>query len=314
MYLPDLHTEFLNYLEIERNYSPHTIAAYRSDFRAFLAYLAEQGEVGPTVASVDRPTVRGYIAWLRTRGLAPASAVRHVNSLRAFWGYLRDESRTQADPFVRISIPKLPSRPPRALSAQEAQGLLDAAEQQHCVFSAFRDKAILSLLIFGGLRRNEIIRLQLHDLDLNAATVTVVSGKGAKGRLIPLSAGAQDAVRDWVELRPTNCSHDHLFTSKWGAPLSKNGLMSCLQRALARADIRAEGVTLHTLRHTFATLMLQGGCDLYSLQQLLGHSRLDTTATYLHAGLANLRQALSCHPLIGDNGDERDLSARNQTC
>ncbi len=305
MYLSDLHTEFLNYLEIERNCSPHTIAAYRSDFRAFLAYLAEQGEVGPTVASVDRPVVRGHIAWLRTRGLAPASAVRHLNSLRAFWAYLRDESRVQADPFVRISIPNLPSRPPRALSAHEAQSLLDTAEQQRCVFNAFRDKAILSLLIFTGLRRNEILQLRLHDLDLNAATVIVLSGKGAKARIVPLCEGPQDAVRDWAELRPTDCGHDRVFTSKWGAPLSKNGLMSCLQRAVAKSGIRADGVTLHTLRHTFATLMLKGGCDLYSLQQLLGHSRLDTTAQYLHAGLADLRHALGHHPLVNANGDER---------
>ena len=304
MYLPNLHKEFLNYLEIERNYSPHTVVAYRSDFQAFLEYLADQ-ELGRTVASIDRPAIRGYIRWLHARSLAPTSVARHINSLRAFWHYLHDEGYTQADPFARISISKLPGRLPKALSVEEARRLLDAAEQQPCVFNAFRDKAILSLLIFGGLRRGEILRLRLSDMDLNAGTLCVVFAKGGKSRLIPLGAEARDAVRDWLELRPAAGGHDRLFTSKWGAPLSKNGLMSCLQRAVEMSGVHAEGGTLHTLRHTFATLMLRGGCDLYSLQQLLGHSRLDTTATYLHAGLGDLRRALGCHPLASDNGDER---------
>lgn len=307
MYLPDLHQEFLNYLEIERNYSPRTIIAYRSDFQSFTKYLGI-ARLEPVGGNVTRSTIRGYIAYLRGSGLAPASVARHIHSLHSFWNYLRDEGYVQTDPFSRISLPKLPRKLPQVLSADEARRLLQGAEQQGCVFNAFRDKAILSLLILGGLRRSEILQLRLSDLDLNSNTLHIRSSKGGNSRLIPLGEEASAALQDWLELRSQDCGHEFLFTCKWGAPLSKNGLSSCLKRALSQAGIQREGLTLHTLRHTFATLMLRGGCDLYVLQQLLGHSRLDTTAVYLHTGLADLRQAIKHHPLnihrgVGEGDD-----------
>jgi len=301
MYLPELHEEFLQYLEVERNYSPLTITAYRSDFRSFLRYLNDQA-IEATAEQINRAVVRGYIAWLHEAGLSAKSVARHIHSLRSFWNYMLEEEYVSSHPFGRISIPKTPQYVPRFLSAEEVRELLAATERQSSVFDAFRDKAILSLLVFCGLRRSEILGLRLSNVNLRTGTVAIVGGKGRRSRRVPVCAEAMGAVQDWLEMRPSDCRHDHVFVCKWGAPLSKNGLGACLKRALSKTNIQAAGVTLHTLRHTFATLLLRGGCDLFSLQQLLGHSRLDTTAIYLHSGLGDLQEAVNCHPLVNAEG------------
>jgi site-specific recombinase XerD len=302
MRLDDLHEEFLTYLEVERDYSPLTAMAYRSDFRAFLHFLKAAGLL-PHLRQMDRSVVRRYVVWLKSHGLKASTVARHINSLRSFWDYLRESQYTEADPFFRISLPRRPEEVPPHLTAEEAEALLAAAGRQICVFNAFRDTAVLSLFLYTGIRRSEALNLRLSDLDLAGGTLQVVAGKGRKSRVLPLLPEVCTALSDWLELRPENCGHDRVFTCKWGAPLSKRGLASCLNRALSKAGIARPGITLHSLRHTFACLLLKGGCDLYSLQRMLGHTRLDTTATYLHATVEDLRQAVGMHPLSdGTNG------------
>jgi len=304
MRLDDLHEEFLTYLEVERDYSSLTAVAYRSDFRAFLHFLKTAGLLAD-LRQMDRSVVRRYVAWLKSRGLKASSVARHLNSLRSFCNYLRESQYTEADPFFRISLPKRPQEVPAHLTAEEAEALLAAAGRQRCVFNAFRDTAVLSVLLYTGVRRSEALNLRLSDLDLAGGTLQVVAGKGGKSRVLPLLPAPCEALSDWLELRPTDCGHDRVFTCKWGAPLSKRGLASCLSRALQAAGIRRPGITLHSLRHTFACLLLKGGCDLYSLQRMLGHSRLDTTAGYLHATVEDLREAVSAHPLCNGEGEAR---------
>ena len=296
MSLPELHEEYLTYLSIERNYSPRTITAYRSDFRGFLRFLAAQ-EIEALPSPIERTVLRGYIAGMRKGGISPTSIARRIHSLHSFWKYLLDEGHAERDPFVQISIPKLPRELPQVLSLEEAHRLLKAAESQNSMFCAYRDRAILTLLLFAGLRRSEVLNLRLRDLDLDSGTIRLAAAKGNKSRMLPLGQQVTETLRDWLELRPETAAHDHVFTAKWGAPLNKNGLMTCLERALAGAEITREEITLHTLRHTFSTLMLRGGCDLHALQCMLGHSRLDTTAIYLHTGLTDLREAVAHHPL-----------------
>ena len=301
-FLPDLHEEFLSYLSIERNYSPRTVTAYRSDFRRFLGFLESQ-EIEALPSTVERTVLRGYIVGMRTGGLSPTSIARRIHSLQSFWKYLLAEGHAQVDPFAQISIPKRPRTLPQVLSLEEAPRRLEAAERQSSVFNAFRDRAVLALMLFGGLRRSEILNLELRDLDMDSGTIRLTAAKGNKSRMLPLAPQATEAVSDWLELRPESAPHDRVFTSKWGAPLSKNGRTTCLARALAGAGITREGVTLHTLRHTFGTLMLRGGCDLHALQCMLGHSRLDTTAIYLHTGMTDLREAMARHPLAAFRTD-----------
>jgi len=298
MRLDELHNEFLSYLEVERNCSPSTIATYGYSFRTFLRFLSHHG-LAPTLDNIDRSVARRYVVWLHSRGLKPATVALRLNSLRSFWNYLRESEYTQTDPFFRIFLRKRAGRTPSHLTLDEAERLLAAAEQQEDLFNAFRDTAVLTVMLYTGVRRNELLALTLDDLDLAGGTVRIASGKGGKSRVLPLLPPACTAVADWLELRPA-CEHERVFTSKWGAPLSKNGLASLLKRALGASGITKSGVTLHSLRHTFACLMLQSGCDLYSLQRMLGHSRLDTTAGYLHATAEDLRAAAAKHPLNRD--------------
>jgi site-specific recombinase XerD len=312
MRLTELHEEFVTYLEVERDYSAYTAVAYRSDFQTFLRFLKGVGLL-LRVDRVDRSVVRRYVAWLKGRGLKASTVARHINSLRSFWNYLRESQYTETDPFFRLSLPKRPEEVPPHLSAEEAEALLSAAQRQSCIFNAFRDVAVLSVLLYTGMRRGELLNLRLCDVDLTGRTLRVVAGKGRKSRVLPLVPEACGALSDWLELRPTHCRHDRVFTCKWGAPLSKRGLASCLRRALDAAGVGRPGITLHSLRHTFACLLLKGGCDLYSLQRMLGHSRLDTTAGYLHATVEDLRQAVSAHPLCNGGGEARSLTQSEAT-
>lgn len=289
--------EFIAYLDLECGRSPQTLSAYTSDFRQFSECLSETGRAA-SVEAVDRQAVRAYIAWLRRRDLSASSINRRLSSLRSFWRYLRDNAHTERDPFVRVSVPKRPRSLPVCLTAPEAEALLQAAEQQPSVHNAFRDRAALSVLLFTGLRRAELLALRLPDVDAAEGTLRVEHGKGDKARLVPLGERSLLALRDWLELRP-DCGHDYCFTSIARRPLGVKGLVGLLRRALERAGVDRPGVVLHSLRHTCATLLLQGGCDLHSLQCLLGHARLDTTAGYLSLTMRDLRHAVSRHPLAG---------------
>ncbi len=295
MEITSLYEEFVSYLDLERGYSPLTISAYRSDFRLFTRFL-DDADLEASADAVDRQSIRQYIAWMRGEGLQPTSIARRLNSLRSFWKYLRDNSYVERDPFLRISFPKRQRKLPNYLSQRECAALLAATGQQRSAAQAFRDRAVLSVLVFTGLRRAELLDLRVSSVDLDRATLRVEEGKGGKSRVIPLNDQAIEAIEDWLELRP-EVDHDYLFTSRTSVPLGVKGLMGALKRAVKRAGLQGKDITLHTLRHTFACLMLQGGCDLFSLSQLLGHTRLDTTAIYLHATVDGLRGAVDKHPL-----------------
>jgi site-specific recombinase XerD len=297
MELAPVHDEFCAYLDLECARSPQTLASYASDFRQFLSFLAETNR-RPEVEEVDRQAVRAYVTWLRRRHLSVPTVSRHLASLRSFWKYVRDGGYTEHDPFVRVSVPKRGKALPVCLSAAEAQALLDAAGDQPNPLKAVRDTAVLSVLVFTGLRRNELLGLRLPAVDLAEGTLRVEHGKGDKARMVPLTLRPRVALADWLEVRPET-DHDYLFTSSDARPLARKGLMGLFRRAVRRAGIARPGLVLHSLRHTAATLLLQGGCDLRSLQRLLGHSRLDTTATYLSLTMSDLHRAVARHPLAG---------------
>jgi len=310
MQLAPAHEEFTAYLDLECGRSRQTLTAYTSDFRQFLLCLAETGRE-PAVEAVDRQTIRQYVAWLRRRGLTVTSVCRRRASLRSFWRFLRDNGYTERDPFVRVSIPKRARSLPVCLSAQEAEALLCAAGRHPSVLRAFRDTAVLSVMLFTGLRRAELLALRLPDVDLTEGTLRVEHGKGDKTRLIPLGERPLSALRDWLEFR-SECGHDFLFLSSDRRPLGRRALMGLLRKALLRAGIDRPGVVLHSLRHTAATLLLQGGCDLASVQRLLGHSSLTTTGLYLQVTLHDLRRAVARHPLAvpGEKVDRPPFALR----
>ena len=287
--------EFLAYLTHERGCSPFTIVSYKSDLKQFLKFLAQRG-VPPKVENVTSSVARQYVAALSRAGYAPSTLGRRVASLKSLASYLQECEYTSHNPLARISTPKKQHETPTYLTLEECQRLLDASDKNHFFMLAFRDRAIVGTFLCTGARRGELLALKTDDVDFEARTLAVKNGKGGKGRVIPLCDESIALLRDWLELRP-DCDHDVLFATRLGQPLGKHGLQDAFSRAKKAAGIKREGVTIHTLRHTFASSLLQNGADLVSIQRLLGHSSLDTTAIYLHVQMDGLREAVARHPL-----------------
>ncbi len=300
MRIEELHQEFLTYLSVERNCSPLTIQAYKSDGRMFLQSLEEQG-VPPEVEAITKQAVRQYVVWLRERGLKPSSVARRINSLRSFWNYLWDNDYTKTNPFRHVTLPRQPRNLPTYLSEDECRRVIKAAGNQQCQFDAIRDKAVLMFMMFTGARRSEVLRLHWSDVDLDQQIVRFSAAKGDRTRVLPLAREVCDVLHEWREVRPES-SHRLVFTAKWGARLGRYGLASALRRALESAGIDRPDITPHKLRHSFACMLLSNGADLHCLQEMLGHSRLDTTGIYLHATADSLRAAMRRHPLSSDCG------------
>ena len=202
MRIEPLYQEFLTYLSVERNCSPLTVTAYQSDGRLFLESLADQALPAET-ESITRLVVRQYIVWLRNRGLKPSSVARRIHSLRSFWNYLWDSDYTNTNPFRKLTLPKRSRDLPVYLSEEECRRLLEGAGDQPCSFCACRDRAILTLMIFTGARRSEVLALTWPNVDLEQGTVRFVGAKGDKTRVVPLAVDAADLLREWRELRPS---------------------------------------------------------------------------------------------------------------
>jgi site-specific recombinase XerD len=289
---------FLVYLDAERGYSPYTLRAYRGDLRSFFAFA--EGRDTHEVEAVTAPLVREWIASLRAAGLAHSSIARHLYALRSFWSFLLDTETVATDPLKRISIPKQKQSIPTTLSADELRALLDAALEHPNPIVGFRDYAIMSTLAFTGMRRGELLALDLEHVSLDGALVHVKHGKGGRSRIIPLTEEAISAVRDWLDVRPATRA-SALFVTVRGNRIYPSRLQVIWRRVLQQSGVGRPGVTLHTLRHSFATLLLQSGANLFTIQKLLGHSRLDTTAVYLHVGGEDLRAGVLRHPLAASS-------------
>ena len=303
MRIEPLYEEFLTYLSVERNCSKLTIEAYRSDGRAFCRALDEL-EIPHDVDQVSKQVLRQYVVWLRERGLQPATVVRRIHSLRSFWNYLWDCEYTDANPFRKLTLPKQSRKLPVYLSEDECRRLIAAARSQASPFLACRDGALLTLMLFTGARRSEILNLTWQDVDLEQGAIRFVAAKGDKTRVLPLAEDAAQRLSQWRAIRP-HCGHDHVFTTQWGARLGRRGIRTALARAVEAAGIDRVGITPHKLRHSFACMMLKNGADLNCLQRMLGHTRLDTTGVYLEATAEDLREAMGRHPLSDADDAER---------
>jgi len=294
--LDTLAQDFLVYLEAERGYSPLTISAYQSDLSQLFAFLQQDGVALETHA-ITTQAARSWVVHLRRQGLTSNTIARHIYSLRSFWRYLLDFGIVDHDPLRQVTPPKRPERLPTYLNETELRELLQAASEHRVEYCAVRNRAIIATFAFTGIRRGELLGLRLDHIDLVECTLRVEDGKGGKTRILPLLDEAGDALACWLAVRRDN-GHDHVFTTTHGNRLHASRLQIIWKSILERSGITKRGVTMHTLRHTFATLLLRSGrCDLASLQELLGHSRLDTTAIYLHVGPQQLRAAVEGHPL-----------------
>lgn len=275
---------FLRYLASEKAASAHTIRSYRTDLEQFRAFLASQGD--RSLARVDGRVLRGYLAWLHGRGLDRASIARKLAAVRSCFRFLVRRGLVARNPGRQVVAPRLPRTLASFLPIDEAYVLLEAAAPP-------RDRAILELLYASGLRVSELVGLDLDDADRAGGTVRVL-GKGRKERMVPFGGAAAAALDGYLGERGE--APGPLFRNRRGGRLGVRSVHAIVRRR-ARAAGLARRVSPHTLRHTFATHMLDAGADLRLIQELLGHSRLSTTQRYTHVSADQLMKVYdSAHP------------------
>ena len=279
--------QFEDYLTFERGLSARTVSAYRRDLARFLAFASGAGGRAP--ADVDTAMLRAWVFELRDAGLAASSIRRARSALRTYFGFLLAEGALEIDPTDRLEAPRAPRALPDFLSRDEVDRLLDAPDPGHPLY--WRDRAVLEFLYASGVRVSELVELPISSLDLEEG-FALVFGKGAKERLVPVGAPALRALRRYLrEVRPaldTGRGAGRVFLNARGRPIRRESVWALVRDAARRAGI-GRTVSPHTLRHTFATHLVEGGADLAAVQELLGHADISTTQIYTHLDRAYLR-------------------------
>jgi integrase/recombinase XerD len=273
---------YLSHLAVERGLSPLTVEAYGRDLAGFSALRADAD--ADAIAPGD---VRRFLAALEARGLAAPTRARALAALAGLFAWLRAEGVSRADPLREVERPRRGLRVPRVLAVEEVAALLGAPDETAL---GIRDRAILETLYAAGLRISEVAMLALPDLALESRACTV-TGKGRRQRLAPLGDLAVAALQRWLaEVRPAfarRAETDRVFLSELGRPLTRQALWYRVRHWGRRAGIRAR-LTPHVLRHSFATHLLEGGADLRSVQEMLGHADIGTTEVYTHVSRERL--------------------------
>jgi len=290
--------DFLAYLEFERGLSRNTLEAYRSDLLQFGRYLED---IEQSAVEVSGPQVGEFLARLATGNgrpaASPATVHRKAVCLRSFYRHLRREGIRDSDPTSSLTPPRRGRRLPRVLTRGEVTKLLEHPSGTEP--PALRDRAMLELMYACGLRASEAIGIELVDLDLDEQLLRA-RGKGSKERIVPIGRAAAEALRIYLERGRPKLVHGriepHLFVNFRGGPLTRQGLYKIVQRHAAGAGL-ADRMSPHTLRHTFATHLLAGGCDLRSVQEMLGHADVATTQLYTHLSSERLKDVyFKAHP------------------
>lgn len=275
----NLVADYLHYLVVERGLAANSVASYQNDLKKFSAFLAEQ-EVELT--AVDKKVVLDFLEAQTKAKLANASILRLVTSLRKFFQYLVEEGKIAVDPMLLIDTPKKKASLPEVLSPKEVEALLKTPKTGEAL--GLRDRAILEVMYATGLRVSELVNLKLADLHLELGIIQTI-GKGQKERLVPIG----DVASKWVKLylkqsRPKLVKqkrNPYLFVNFHGNQLTRQGIWKNLKALVKQAGIE-KNVTPHTLRHSFATHILENGADLRIVQELLGHADISTTQLYTH--------------------------------
>lgn len=295
---PDLVADFLAHLELERGLSPNTLSAYRSDLEGFGRFLSESG-TDPLGAKPS--DLAAWSAWLAEpkQGQAPAPSTLHrkAASVRSFYRYLRREGLVDDDPTTGIAPQRRRKTLPAVLSVEQVESLL--AAPAGATPQAYRDRAILEVMYACGLRVSEVVGLEMADVDTEEGTLRA-RGKGNRDRVVPVGRDAIRAIESYRTAgRPGLVGDRHeaaLFLNYRGRPLTRQGLHKIIQGHAATAGLD-EAMTPHTLRHSFATHLLAGGCDLRAVQEMLGHADVATTQMYTHLSGTELRDVyMRSHP------------------
>ena len=273
---------FISYLTAERGSSIHTIDAYNRDILAFIQYQELHA-----LPSLERRHMEAYIGWLREEGKKARSIVRAISALRGFFTFLLTDGTIKKNPLEDVEIPKYTTPIPEVLSEQEVVKLLNLPVGSR---TSVRDKTILELLCATGLRVSELIKLKRSDVNLEAGFL-IASGKRSKERVVPLGSYSRDAIKSYIEEKKPKGSL--LFPNARGGMLTRQAIWKILRKYGIKME--KNHLSPHTMRHTFATHLLEGGADLRSIQILLGHEDISTTQIYTHVDSKRLKEIHKKH-------------------
>ncbi len=270
--------KFMNYLNIEKNASGHTTLNYAHDLKEFSAFLADM-----PLDKVDYLVIRKYLAALRAREYEKRTIARRLSSLRSFFKFLHREGHIKRNPISTVSTPKIDKKLPAFLDAASVTRLIESADTSDVY--GLRDRAIMEVLYSSGIRVSELVGLNINDVDLIGGIVKVM-GKGHKERISPIGGMASDSLRKYLAKRSGKSGA--LFLNKSGGRLRDRSVRRIIDKHILKISFK-EKISPHTLRHSFATHLLERGADLRSVQELLGHKNLSTTQIYTHVTAEKLK-------------------------
>jgi integrase/recombinase XerD len=287
---------FIDYLAVERGLSANTLQSYQRDLCAFAEYLREKHQ-GSDLTETKQAHIVAYLGYLRGLGRANTTVSRNLASIRSFYHFLLKEEVLTADPTVQIETPKVEKRLPKVLTVDEVERLLQAPDPT--TPAGARDKAMLELLYATGIRVSELVSIKVADVNLSAGFLKCM-GKGSKERIIPIGEYAQSTLLHYLEFGRNKLLRDEdpqaLFLNHHGTQMSRQGFWKILKKYAVAAGIHKH-ITPHTLRHSFATHLLERGADLRAVQEMLGHADISTTQIYTHVTRTRLKEVYAAaHP------------------
>jgi len=288
--LEEIAKEFLSYLEYEKNYSPHTIRAYRTDIKEFIKFIDKSG-----YELADHHALRAYIVE-KYKGVRRTSLSRKISSIKSFYGFMKKRGHIERNPAHLIRNPRTEKLLPKFFTLDEIFHFLDSIPDKTLLDK--RNKALFELLYSTGIRAQEALNMNVEDIHIEGMWVRV-KGKGGKERIVPFGEKAKEAILEYLDERGKRfgfTKKDPLFINKRGGRLSYRGLHNVMRNLRLRSGIH-ENLALHGIRHSFATHMLDSGADIRFIQELLGHSKLSTTQRYTHISIDRLIEVYDkAHP------------------
>lgn len=287
--------EFIEYLGHEKGLATNTLESYGRDLRQYCGFLSEDTSQTPETAS--QATIVAYLMMLRKQGKATATIARRLAALKAFYQFMLKENYVTKDPTDELSSPKLERKLPKVLTVEEVEKLLNQPDASNP--TGIRDKAMLEVLYATGIRVSELVSLNLDDVDFDERFVRCV-GKGSKERVVPIGEIAVNSLKAYLSKgRPklvSNPNENALFLNHHGRRLTRQGFWKIVKKYAAQLGIRKE-ITPHTLRHSFATHLLENGADIRAVQEMLGHADISTTQIYTHVTKDRLKDVYArSHP------------------
>ncbi|MFC2145418.1 tyrosine-type recombinase/integrase [Actinomycetota bacterium] len=284
---------FLAYLRIEKTASPVTVRDYRAELLRLIGFLESQG-IGD-IGSVDTSAIRRYFIHSKdSRDLAPSSMSKLIATVKSFFNYLEEDEITAKNPSRRIKVPKKAYRIPSVMTKREVDLILHSIGYAPLIYrkNAVRDRLVITILYYTGIRKSELLNLDWSDLNLSRTTMVIRSGKGNKDRIIPLHKNVVLLLDKYLDER-LPLTLEALFTGSRGRRMCENSFINLLNLYLKISGLKKKGYTAHSFRHSFATHLIQSGADIFKVQSLLGHASLDSTRVYINFNSTQMAEAVA---------------------